>query len=127
MKLHFYKLKHVYPGPADELRPVLDIPAWQLDDAQQVLLKGVSGSGKTTLFNIAAGLMHPTEGEVRYGDQSLYALSEAARDRFRAQNIGYVFQNHYLLPTLTAIENVIMPLAFGGEVDAHHALVRLIR
>ena len=116
MELHFINLKHIYPGPDAELRPVLDIPSWRLGDRQQVLLKGVSGSGKTTLFNIAAGLMHPTEGEVYYGDQSLYALSEAARDRFRAQNIGYVFQNHYLLPTLSAIENVIMPLAFGGEI-----------
>lgn len=115
MKLNFNNLKHIYPSPAAEPRPVLDIPSWTLDDEQQVLLRGVSGSGKTTLFNIAAGLMHPTEGEVRYGDQPIYALSESARDRFRAQNIGYVFQNHYLLPTLTALENVMMPLAFGGE------------
>ncbi len=118
MKLQFNNLKHIYPSPAAEPRPILDIPVWDLEDGSQVLLKGISGSGKTTLFNIAAGLMHPTEGEVRYGDQSLYALSEAARDRFRAQNIGYVFQNHYLLPTLTAIENVVMPLAFGGNVTA---------
>lgn len=116
MELHFTNLKHIYPGPDAELRPVLDIPSWSLGVEQQVLLKGISGSGKTTLFNIAAGLMHPTVGEVYYGEQSLYALSEAARDRFRAQNIGYIFQNHYLLPTLTAIENVIMPLAFGGDV-----------
>ena len=114
MDLHFQTLKHIYRSPAAEARPVLDIPNWRIPNGAQILLKGVSGSGKTTLFNIAAGLMHPTEGQVLYGEQSLYALPEAKRDRFRAQHIGYVFQNHYLLPTLTALENVMMPLAFAN-------------
>jgi ABC-type lipoprotein export system ATPase subunit len=76
----------------------------------------VSGSGKTTLFNILAGLLHPTRGQVFYGDQDLYALPEAQRDRFRAQHVGYVFQNHLLLPSLSALDNVMLPLAFGRQV-----------
>lgn len=115
MKLALHHLKHVYHSPAAQPRPVLDIPDWTLEAGQQVLLKGISGSGKTTLFNITAGLLAPTEGEVLYGEQSLYALNEAARDRFRAEHIGYVFQNHYLLPTLTAVENVVMPMAFAQK------------
>lgn len=116
MDLQLANLKHSYASPTSELRPVLDIPDWTIPAGSQLLLKGVSGSGKTTLFNITAGLMKPTEGLVQYGDQTLYALPEAQRDRFRAQHIGYVFQNHYLLANLTALENVIMPLAFGGSV-----------
>jgi ABC-type lipoprotein export system ATPase subunit len=114
--LGFKNLKHVYKSPAGDARLILDIPEWTIPTGSQILLKGVSGSGKTTLFNITAGLLHPTEGEVRYGSQSLYALSEAKRDRFRAQHTGYVFQNHYLLPTLTALENVVMPLAFANNL-----------
>jgi putative ABC transport system ATP-binding protein len=110
------QLKHIYHSPSGEARPVLNIPEWILSDGQQVLVQGVSGSGKTTLFNILSGLLHPTEGLVFYGDQSLYQFSEAQRDRFRARHIGYVFQNHYLLPELTALENVVMPMAFAGGV-----------
>ena len=116
MDLQFANLKHIYPSPTAEHRPVLDIPEWKISAGNQILLKGVSGSGKTTLFNITAGLMQPTEGTVHFGGQALYALPEAQRDRFRAQHIGYVFQNHYLLANLTALENVVMPLAFAGNV-----------
>jgi putative ABC transport system ATP-binding protein len=116
LNLTFNDLKHVYVSPAAEPRPVLDIPSWVVEAGDQVLIKGISGSGKTTLFNVTAGLMVPTDGQVLYGDQDIYTLPEAARDRFRAQHIGYVFQNHYLLPTLTALENVVMPMAFAGHV-----------
>ncbi len=116
MNLQFAELKHIYASPNAEPRPVLNIPDWEIQAGSQVLLKGVSGSGKTTLFNITAGLMKPTVGTVRFGEQALYNLPEAQRDRFRAQHIGYVFQNHYLLSNLTAIENVVMPLAFAGNI-----------
>lgn len=113
MNLRVEALSHAYRGTGVEVRTIIQPQTWQLDAGQQVLLRGVSGSGKTTLFNILAGLLHPSSGVVKYGDQSLYALPEAARDRFRAQAIGYVFQNHHLIPSLTALENVVMPLAFA--------------
>ncbi len=112
MKLRYENLKHTYQSPAGEPRTVLDISEWALAPGEQVLLRGVSGSGKTTLFNITAGLMRPTEGTVWFGEQSLYGLPESQRDRFRARNVGYVFQNHHLITSLSAIENVIMPMAF---------------
>ena len=115
MQITFENLIHIYKSPTAEAHKVLDIPQWCIHPGDQILVRGVSGSGKTTLFNIAAGLMHPTEGTVWYDKTSLYGMSEALRDRFRAQNIGYIFQTHYLLNTLTAIENVIMPIAFAGE------------
>jgi ABC-type lipoprotein export system ATPase subunit len=104
-------LHHTYPAAE---QPVLTVGDWALAAGDQVLLRGVSGSGKTTLLNIIAGLLRPSQGAVYYETQSIYALGEAARDRLRARMVGYVFQNHHLLPTLTALENVAMPLAFGG-------------
>lgn len=115
MSLSLYDINHTYKSPtsmADD-RQVLSITEWVIDNGQQILLRGVSGSGKTTLLNIIAGLMRPTKGTVKVDDVALYTLSEAHRDRFRAQTIGYVFQTHYLLNTLTAQENVVMPMAFA--------------
>ncbi|MBC8098708.1 MAG: ABC transporter ATP-binding protein [Armatimonadetes bacterium] len=113
MTLRLDALVHTYTAPSGEQHTVLHIPAWEAYAGAQILLRGVSGSGKTTLFNIIAGLMRPTSGTVWHGDQALYALPEARRDQFRARNIGYVFQTHHLIPSLTALENVIMPLAFA--------------
>jgi len=107
------ELVHVYRSAATSERPVLSIPQWRIEPGEQILLRGVSGSGKTTLFNIMTGLLHPTKGGVWYDDTSLYNLAEAARDRFRASTIGYIFQSHFLLNTMTAIENVEMPMAFA--------------
>lgn len=106
-------LTHVYKSPAAEARQVLAIQSWRIEPGEQILLRGVSGSGKTTFLNILAGLLHPTKGAVYYDDASLYAMPEAARDRFRARNVGYIFQVHHLLNTLTALENVVMPMAFA--------------
>jgi putative ABC transport system ATP-binding protein len=118
MTLRVEALSHTYPPPAPdaETRTVLQIDSWTLNTGDQVLLRGVSGSGKTTLFNILAGLLRPTSGAVYYDDYSLYELPEAARDRFRARQIGYVFQSHYLIGSLTAQENILMPMVFAGNV-----------
>jgi putative ABC transport system ATP-binding protein len=128
--LRVENLSHTYRGA--EARQVLTIGDWSLDAGAQVLLRGVSGSGKTTLFNVIAGLLRPTDGEVYHGDQALYRLPEEARDRFRARQVGYVFQNHHLVGSLTALENVVMPLAFARHAPrstwhsrAHDLLVQV--
>lgn len=108
-------LSHQYYAANLSPRPVLqEIDQVTLEPGEQVLLRGISGSGKTTLLNILAGLLTPTQGQVWLNNVDIYSLSEAQRDLFRSQNIGYVFQTHYLLPNFTALENVIMPLAFGS-------------
>jgi putative ABC transport system ATP-binding protein len=75
-----------------------------------VAVVGPSGSGKTTLLGLLAGLDEPTEGTVTVAGENLQALTEDGRARFRANNVGFVFQTFHLLPTLTALENVMVPL-----------------
>ncbi len=75
-----------------------------------VAIVGPSGSGKTTLLGLLAGLDRATTGRVQLGDQNLQALTEDERALFRARHVGFVFQTFHLLPTLTALENVLVPL-----------------
>lgn len=114
MNIRVEALHHTYTGHGIEARTVLDIDHWSLASGAQVLLRGVSGSGKTTLLNSLAGLLPPTRGQIWLNEQRIYSLPEAQRDRLRAQQIGYVFQIHLLVPTLSALENVEMPLVFAG-------------
>lgn len=77
-----------------------------------IALMGPSGSGKSTLLNVFAGILQADAGEVLVGGASQTALAPAERDRFRARHIGYVFQTFNLLPPLSALENVMVPMAF---------------
>jgi putative ABC transport system ATP-binding protein len=115
MDVRVEKVSHTYAAEGLEARTVLDIDSWTVASGDQVLLRGISGSGKTTLMNVIAGLLPPTDGEVLLDDEAIYVLPEAARDRLRARRIGYVFQIHLLVPTLTAVENVEMPLVFARQ------------
>lgn len=77
---------------------------------EKIAIVGASGSGKTTLLSIVAGLLLPTSGHVYYRDQAINLLNEDARTRLRGHEMGFIFQNYQLLPALTAIENVTLPL-----------------
>ncbi len=81
-------------------------------------LVGPSGSGKSTLMMVLAGLERPSEGTVAVAGQELTAMGEDALALFRRDHIGIVFQNFHLVPTMTALENVAMPLEFAGRADA---------
>jgi putative ABC transport system ATP-binding protein len=82
-----------------------------------VAITGPSGSGKTTLLGLLAGLDRPTKGVVRLDGADLGPLSEDARGRLRAEKVGFVFQTFQLLPTLTALENVLVPMELHGGTD----------
>src|SRR5215472_12057542 len=83
----------------------LDVP-----EGSYEALMGPSGSGKTTLLNLIAGLDRPTEGSIDVGGQRLDQMSEAGLAKWRSRTIGFVFQSYNLLPVLTAVENVELPL-----------------
>jgi putative ABC transport system ATP-binding protein len=82
-----------------------------------ISIVGPSGSGKTTLLGLLAGLDEPSAGSVRLDGQDIFALTEDGRAEFRARNVGFVFQTFHLLPTLTALENVLVPLELRRELD----------
>ena len=77
-------------------------------------LLGTSGSGKSTLLNVMAGLEKPTRGSIRIKGEYIEKMSEKKLARFRQEHLGFVFQSYNLLPMLTALENVSLPLAFKG-------------
>lgn len=81
-----------------------------IKSGESVAIVGASGSGKTTLLSILAGLDQPTSGEVYFDNQPLHSLGEEERARIRAASVGFIFQSFQLLPTLTALENVMLPL-----------------
>jgi putative ABC transport system ATP-binding protein len=95
----------------DEFRiPVLVGLDLTVDEGEFLALMGPSGSGKTTLLNLIAGLDRATRGKVFVHEQDLGALSEAQITRWRANNVGFIFQTYNLIPVLTAFENVELPL-----------------
>jgi putative ABC transport system ATP-binding protein len=86
----------------------------QIAPGELTFLVGESGSGKTTLISIIAGIMYPSQGQVSVFGTPIYDLSEDALVRFRLNNIGFIFQQYNLLPTLTAAENACVPLVAAG-------------
>ena len=89
-----------------------------LPSSKTVGIMGPSGSGKTTLLMVLGGLERPTAGTVEVAGTKLGGLSEDDLATFRRDNIGIVFQNFHLIPTMTALENVAIPLEFAGQKDA---------
>jgi len=90
----------------------------EIKSGESVAIIGASGSGKSTLLGLLAGLDEASEGRVVIGDTDLSELDEDGRALFRGQQIGFVFQSFQLLPALTALENVMLPLELNGHDDA---------
>ena len=101
-------------GPVEVLRNV----TLTIGPAQSVAIVGPSGSGKTSLLMVMAGLEHATRGSVQVAGHELAGLSEDALALIRGANVGIVFQSFHLVPTMTALENVALPLEFAGRRDA---------
>lgn len=112
-------LGFAWPGQAQ----LLDIPSFTLQRGESLFLKGPSGSGKTTLLGLLGGVQTPNRGSIRLLDQELSALSASARDRFRVDHTGYIFQQFNLLPFLSVRENVELPCHFS-RTRAQRAIQR---
>jgi putative ABC transport system ATP-binding protein len=97
---------------------VLDIESLRIDEGESVFLRGPSGGGKSTLLSLLAGVTVPGEGVVRVLGQDIGKLAGAARDRFRADHIGFIFQMFNLIPYLSVIENVCLPCGFSARRSA---------
>lgn len=93
--------------------PVIDIETLRVERGERVFLRGPSGSGKSTLLGLLGGVAVPQAGTVRVLGQDLGALGGAARDRFRADHIGFIFQMFNLIPYLSVVENVTLPCGFS--------------
>src|SRR6266581_6807747 len=95
-----------------------------VEPGEAVALLGPSGSGKSSLLMVAAGLEAPTAGFVSIAGRVLSGLSEDALARFRREHVGIVFQSFHLVPTMTALENVAVPLELAGDADASERATR---
>lgn len=98
----------------DEKVVALDDVSLSIFKGEIVCFLGTSGSGKSTFLNMVAGLEKPTKGEIFIGDIPIHKLNEERVTLFRQKNIGFIFQAYHLLPMLTALENVSLPLIFRG-------------
>jgi len=107
-------LTQVYPSGGQELTVLQDV-SFEIPAGEFLAIVGPSGSGKSTLLGLLAGLDRPRSGRVILDGQDLSALTEDGRARLRGEKVGFVFQSFHLIPTLTARENVQVPLELRGE------------
>src|SRR6478672_4475406 len=103
------ELTKSYNTAAEQVRALKGVE-WQIGPGDAVALMGPSGCGKTTLLNILGGVDHPTGGDILVGDQKLTSLSERDLEKYRLHKVGFVFQFFNLIPTLTAMENLDLPM-----------------
>lgn len=96
----------------------LCIPGLTIPARGQVAISGPSGSGKSTLVNVVTGLERPAAGRVEWSGTDIAPLSEAARDRWRGQNVGLVMQDFHLFPGLSALDNILLPARLAGAADS---------
>jgi len=115
--------------------PCLDIAGFTIDGGERVFLHGASGSGKSTLLALIGGVLTPEAGHVKVLDADLTKMSGPQRDRFRADHIGFIFQQFNLVPYLTVIDNVLLACRFSrrrreralaGGATLHDEAVRLL-
>jgi putative ABC transport system ATP-binding protein len=121
MSLVLQNVKKSYREPDGSPLPVLNVARFELKPGEQVVLVGQSGGGKTTLLNVISGITSADAGSIVVDGVDITPLPEAARDRFRAERIGIVFQTFNLLPAFTAFENVLLGMTFGGRSDRAYA------
>jgi lipoprotein-releasing system ATP-binding protein len=119
-------LAKIYRSGANDL-VVLDRLNFEVAQGERLALVGESGAGKSTLLHLLGGLDRPTTGTIYYKTNDISGLGESDLANFRNQEVGFVWQIHYLLPEFTALENVMMPLLIRGRSHAEAASASLTR
>ena len=115
--LKIHELEKTYTSGSKKLTVLHDI-SFEIEKGDTFSIVGPSGSGKTTLLGLCAGLDHPDSGTIELCGHNLQDLNEDERAQLRNKEVGFIFQNFQLLPTLTALENVIVPLELQGAKNA---------
>ena len=124
--LKIHELEKTYTSGSKELT-VLSSISFEVTQGSVFSIVGPSGSGKTTLLGLCAGLDHPTSGTIELCGSNLHDLDEDERALLRNKEVGFIFQNFQLLPTLTALENIIVPLELQGEKNASKIGMELLQ
>jgi len=124
--LEAQELTRKVSSPEGELT-IVDGVSLAIAEGESVALVGASGAGKSTLLAMLAGLDLPTSGRIWLDGRELSAMNEDARARLRADRVGFVFQAFHLVPSLTALENVMLPMELTGRTDARQAAHEIMR
>lgn len=112
---------------AEHALTILNQVSLTVSAGQSVAIIGPSGAGKSTLLGLLAGLDSPTEGDIWLGEHKITAMDEEGRARVRAQMVGFVFQTFQLLNSLTALENVSLPMELAGETKAKQRAIDYLK
>ena len=123
--IELYKVSKVVPSGA-EMLTILHPLDLTIPDGQFIAVVGPSGSGKSTLLGLIAGLDEPTSGEIRIDGQTITTMNEDSLAELRGAKIGFVFQSFHLIPSLTALENILVPMEIAGARDARERAQHLM-
>jgi putative ABC transport system ATP-binding protein len=110
----------------DDLLTILDNVSIEIPDGQFVAITGASGSGKSTMLGLIAGLDAPSTGSIEIDGEDVTSMGEDDLARLRSEKIGFVFQSFHLIPSLTAYENILIPMEIRGLTDAAHRAENLL-
>jgi putative ABC transport system ATP-binding protein len=129
MSNHIIQVSNIVKAVTDSsgLLTILHGVSFTLSAGESVAIVGASGSGKSTLLSIVAGLDTPSSGQVEINGVDFFALDEDGRAALRGKQMGFVFQSFQLLPHMTALENVMLPLELRGDVHAKEAAVAMLQ
>ena len=119
------KITKIVPSGSDNLT-ILDDVSFDIPDSQFVAVTGASGSGKSTLLGLIAGLDSPTSGTILVDDDEITAMSEDDLAKIRSEKIGFIFQSFHLIPSLTAYENILIPMEILGIDNIPERAERLL-
>lgn len=127
MAIQIQNVRFTYPDAPTKC--VLDIPEWSLSKEEKIFIHGPSGGGKSTFLNLLSGMLFTHEGSIDVFGHPLHKMNNRQRDQFRADHIGYVFQQFNLIPYLDAVDNIKLAAHFhkdGEKVDVSHYATELL-